>query len=414
MSNYPLDFDVDFTRSLYPDGIWDWSFFENAGGSFVPSSVISRLTAYMTETQVQPGAEYPASALAARRMADGHRLMAEMIGATPDEVTVSASTSINVYVLSHALRPLWQDGDEVIVAVQNHEANSGSWRRLADTGITIVEWPVDPVSGALDTATLAGLLTDKTRLVAFPHVSNIVGAINDVPAITRMVHDCGAMVCVDGVAFAPHRAVDVKAWDVDFYLFSFYKVFGPHMGCLYGKKERLLEARGQYHYFIGEDETAKKLNPSGPQHEMIASLCGISDYFDALADHHLNQKPNSLHDRVKAVCDIAARHEEELAQRFVDVVQSNPKIRLIGPATADLNTRVPTFSFVIEGLKSADVCKHLLDHKVAASHGHFYAKRLIEALGIDDSEDGVVRASMAHYTSMDDVERLTTGLEKLL
>lgn len=407
-------FDVDFARNQFPSGVWDWSFFENAGGSFVPTSVIDRLTTYMTETQVQPAALYPASALAAERMADGHRLMAEMIGAAPDEVTVSASTSINVYVLSHALRPLWQEGDEVIVAVQNHEANSGSWRRLADTGIKVIEWPVDPVSGAMSTDTLASLLTDKTRLVAFPHVSNILGAINDIAAITRMVHDAGAMVCVDGVAYAPHRAVDVKAWDVDFYLFSFYKVFGPHMGCLYGKKERLLEARGQYHYFIGEDETAKKLNPSGPQHEMIASLVGVADYFEALATHHLPERPNSLHDRVKAVYELAARHEEGLAKRFVDFASSKKKLRLIGPKTGNHDERVPTFSFVVEGLRSGEISERLLAYKLSLSNGNFYAKRLIEAVGIKDSEDGVVRVSMAHYTSAEDVDRLIAGLDAVL
>jgi len=411
--NKPI-FDVEFARSQFPSGLWDWSFFENAGGSYVPTSVINRLTAYMSETQVQPAALYPASALAAERMADGHRLMAEMIGAAPDEVTVSASTSINVYVLSHALRPLWQEGDEVIVAVQNHEANSGSWRRLADTGIKIIEWPVDPLTGAISNDTLAGLLSDKTRLVAFPHVSNILGAINDVVGITRMAHDAGAMVCVDGVAYAPHRAVDVKAWDVDFYVFSFYKVFGPHMGCLYGKKERLLDARGQYHYFIGEDQTAKKLNPSGPQHEMIASLVGIADYFETLATHHLPERPNSLHDRIKAVCDVAARHEEALAQRFLDFIAAKPNIRLIGPNTASHADRVPTFSFVVDGLRSGELCERLLSRKVGLSNGHFYAKRLIEAVGIADSEDGVVRASMAHYTTLNDVDRLIEGLDGAL
>ncbi len=407
-------FDVAFARRQFPSGVWDWPFFENAGGSFVPTSVIDRITAYMTETQVQPGALYPASSLAADRMAEGHRLMAEMIGAAPDEVTVSASTSINVYVLAQALRPLWQDGDEIIVAIQNHEANSGSWRRLADTGIKIVEWPVDPVTGAMEIETLGELLTSKTRLVAFPQVSNILGAINDVPAITKVVHDAGAMVCVDGVAYAPHRAVDVKAWDVDFYLFSFYKVFGPHMGCLYGKKERLLQARGQYHYFIGEDETAKKLNPSGPQHEMIASLTGIADYLEALATHHLPTPPNTLHDRVKAVYELAGRHEEHLAQRFVDFMASKPTVRLLGPNSGDYDVRVPTFSFVVDGIKSEDICQRLLPYKVGVSHSHFYAKRLVEALGIADPEDGVVRASMAHYTSDEDVTRLIDGLDQIL
>jgi len=407
-------FDVDYSRTLFPPTIWDWSFFENAGGSFVPTSVIERLTSYMTETQVQPGAVYPASARAADRMAEGHRLMAAMIGADDDEVTVSASTSINVYVLARALRPLWADGDEVIVAVQNHEANSGPWRRLAETGINVVEWPVDPETGALDTNVLQGLLTDRTRLVAFPHVSNILGAINDVTAITSMVHDAGALVCVDGVAYAPHRAVDVKAWNVDFYLFSFYKVFGPHMGCLYGKRQLLLEAKGQYHYFVGEDETALKLLPSGPQHEMISSLTGIADYFEALAAHHLDVPPNDFHARIKAVSALASGHEEKLADKFLDFISSKPNVRLIGPASSDSSVRAATFSFTVKDMPSAEVPSAMLADRVAISNGHFYAKRLVEAVGVKDAADGVVRVSMAHYTSMEDVDRLIRGLDRIL
>ena len=406
-----IEFDADFARGLFPSGLWRWAFFENAGGSYVPNSVIERVCAYMTESQVQPGGAYPASDLAARRMADGHEAMAAMIGAEPSEVTVAASTSINVYVLAHALRPLWAEGDRVIVSVQNHEANSGPWRRLAETGIEVVDWPVDPVTGAL--SDLEPLLTGRTRLVAFPHVSNILGAINDVAAITRLVHGAGALVCVDGVAFAPHRAVDVKAWDVDFYLFSFYKVFGPHMGCLYGKKELLARAKGQSHYFIGEEETARKLNPAGPQHEMIAALAGIADYLEALAAHHLDLPPNDFHGRVKAVMEIATAHEETLARRFADFAAGKPGLRLIGPESGDAAIRAPTFSFVVDGVPSAEIPPRLLADRVAVSNGHFYAKRLVEAVGIGDADDGVVRASMAHYNTLEEVDRLIAALDRI-
>ncbi|MDA0997550.1 MAG: aminotransferase class V-fold PLP-dependent enzyme, partial [Proteobacteria bacterium] len=284
--------DVNYCRAQFPAKCWDWAFFENAGGSFVPKSVIERMTAYMSECQVQPGAPFPASELAAERMADGHRKMAEIIGAEPDEVVIGPSTSANIDVLARSLRPTWRDGDEVIVTNLNHEANSGPWRRLAVSGIRIVEWPVNPDTAQLDLNLLDRLLTDRTRLVALPHVSNITGDINDIEAVTATAHAAGAMVCVDGVALAPHRAIDVKALGVDFYAFSFYKVYGPHIGCLYGKKERLLEARGQHHYFIGEDAIPYKMNPAGPQHEMIASLVGIADYIDALAKHHLDEPPN--------------------------------------------------------------------------------------------------------------------------
>ena len=227
--------DLEFVRAQFPENHWNWAFFENAGGAYVPHSVIQRISAYMSETQVQPGYPYPESSDAAERMNLGHRLMADFVGAQLEEVTVSASTSFNVYVLAQALRHLWAAGDEIIVATLNHEANSGPWRRLEEFGLKIIEWPIASDTAELDIDVLRQLLNEKTQLVAFPHVSNIAGNINDVGSITELAHAAGALVCVAGVAYAPHRALSVKEWDVDFYLFSFYKVFGPHMGCLYGK-----------------------------------------------------------------------------------------------------------------------------------------------------------------------------------
>jgi selenocysteine lyase/cysteine desulfurase len=376
-----------FVRAQFPAPLWEWSFFENAGGIYVPRSVIERITAYMTECQVQPGSNFPLAAKAQERMNAGHARMAAMIGAEPDEV---------------------------IVAIQNHEANSGPWRRLAAGGIKMLDWPVHPETGMLDTAVLSNLLGERTRLVAFPHVSNILGAINDVPAITRMVHAAGAEVCVDGVAFAPHRAVDVKAWDVDYYLFSFYKIFGPHMGCLYGKMEKLVAAANQGHYFFADDDTTHKLNPAGPQHEMIASLQGIDDYFEALAGHHLKSPANDPLSRQRNLFDLVAAHEEKLARRFLDFVNSRDDIRLLGPADASLATRVATFSFTVEGRRSAEIPPLTAKHRVGVSSGHFYAKRLVEALGIVDANDGVVRASMAQYNTLDEVDRLVEALDAAL
>jgi cysteine desulfurase family protein (TIGR01976 family) len=403
-----------FVRGQFPANLWEWAFFENAGGSYVPRTVIDRLNAYMNETQVQPGSHFPGAAKAMERMNAGHDRMASMIGAEPDEVIVAASTSINVYVLAQALHPLWSEGDEVIVAIQNHEANSGPWRRLSASGIKILDWPVHPETGALDIRVLDDLLSDKTRLVAFPHVSNILGAINDVAAITKKVHAAGAQVCVDGVALAPHRAVDVKAWDVDYYLFSFYKIFGPHMGCLYGKKENLVAAANQGHYFFADDDTGHKLNPAGPQHEMIASLQGIDDYFEALAGHHLPAAPNGALERQLALYELVAKHEEALAKRFLDFIASKPNVRLLGPAEPSRDVRVPTFSFTIEGKSSSEVSPITAEHRVAVSHGHFYAKRLVEAMGIENPNDGVVRASMAQYNTIEEVDRLIEALDRAI
>ncbi len=406
--------DVAFCRDQFPPHCWDWAFFENAGGSFVPKSVIGRLTAYMSECQVQPGAPFPTSTLAAERMADGHRKMANMIGADIDEVVIGPSTSANIDVLSRSLRPLWAEGDEVIVTNLNHEANAGPWHRLAATGIKVVEWPVNPETAELDTDLLRQLLSEKTRLVAFPHVSNITGNINDVPSITKTVHDAGAQVCVDGVAFAPHRFVDVKAWDVDYYAFSLYKTFGPHIGMMYGKKEHLLAARSQHHYFIPESETSYKMNPAGPQHEIIASLVGVADYIDIVAKQHFDTVPEDETERTRAVFALFAAHEEELSRVFVTWVNAKNNVRLVGRASAASADRAPTFSIVVDGNRSEDIARAVEKDKIAIRHGDFYAKRLVEAVGIEDADDGVVRCSMAHYNTLTEVQRLVDALERAI
>ncbi len=406
--------DLDFVRAQYPANHWQWAFFESAGGAFVPNSVVQRISAYMAETRVQPGYPFPESSDAAERINSGHTLMAEFVGAEPDEISITASTSFTVYVLAQALRHQWQVGDEIIVATLNHEANSGPWRCLAEFGLTIIEWPPGSETVALDPDGLDQLLNERTRLVAFPHVSNITGTINDVKAITEKVHAADAMVCVDGVAYAPHRAMRVKDWDVDFYLFSFYKLFGPHLGCLYGKRERLQQAKGQYHYFFEESDLAHKMNPAGPNHESIASLVGIADYFDALYSHHFDGQETSFFRRTQLLYGLIAGHEQILAEKFLDFVNSNPDIRLVGSGESQKNCRVPTFSLVCEKMASKEIALAVARDKVAISHGHFYAKRLLDNLQISNTTDGVVRCSMAHYNTSEEVKQLTCSLDRIL
>lgn len=368
----------------------------------------------MRETQVQPGAPYAPSALAADRMSEGHRLMAEMIGATVDEVLITPSTSLNAYVLMKAIKGWWPKGGRIIVSDLNHEANASPWYRLAEEGFDVVAWPITPDTAELDMDALDAMLTDDTRLVAFPHVSNITGDINDVAAITKKVHGVGGLVCVDAVAYAPHRAIDVKAWDVDFYLFSFYKVFGPHMGCLYGKREHLVAAENQYHYFVPADDVHRKLNPAGPQHEMIASLVGVADYLDALAAHHATEPANTFYGRVNQVFELAADHEAQLAETFVDFITSKPGVRLLGRQSGDRAARCATFSFVKDGQSSAAICRAVEVDKVAVRNGDFYAPRVLKGAKINNLQDGVVRCSMAHYNSAADVARLLSALDRIL
>ena len=404
--------DLDFVRRQFP-GIDDWAFFENAGGSLVPQTVIDRVRAYMTETQVQPGAGFPASALAAERHDEARRLMAAMINASPDEVIIGISTTMNMYVLAHALRPWFEPGDEIVVTDLDHEANSGAWRRLAEAGVVVREWRLDPDSAELEVAALKALLTERTKLVCFTHCSNITGSIHDVAAITRLVHDAGALVCVDAVAYAPHARLDVRALDVDFYAISLYKCFGPHLSLMYGKREHLARAQPQNHYFLGAENPPLRFNPGGPNHELTAALPGVIDYFDTVHAHHFPGSNAALDERLGAVFGLVAAHEEALAAPFVDFLASKPNVRLIGRATADRRRRAPTFSFVVEGRDSEAFPAHLLKHKVAIRAGDFYAARCIDAIGAR-AQNGVVRASMVHYNTVEEVDRLIRALDEVI
>jgi selenocysteine lyase/cysteine desulfurase len=241
---------------------------DNAGGSVTPSQVSERAQRYMAEHMVQLGASYPLSASAQERVSEGVQAAATLVGAMPSEVVIGPSTTMNVLVLSLALRPLWRAGDEVVVSELDHEANIGAFRHLEQTEIRVRTWPMHRETASLRLEELLPLLNPRTRLVAFTHCSNIVGRIHDVAGITSAVHDAGADVCVDGVAYAPHRLLDLHALGVDYYLLSLYKVFGPHLGLLFGKRDKLLLARGVNHYFIEEDAIPYKLQPGNVNHEL--------------------------------------------------------------------------------------------------------------------------------------------------
>lgn len=403
-----VNLDADFARRQFPAPCWDVAYLENAGGSYAPQSVIDRVVSFMTETQVQPCWPFPSSIRAGARMEEGQRAMAALVNADPDEVTIGQSTRGNVYILAQAIRPLLKPGDEIVVTNLDHEANVGPWRRLAEGGIVVKEWRVDPETAELRVEGLEKLLTDRTRLVCFVHCSNITGAVHDAARIVKMAHDAGAWACVDGVAFAAHRPTDVKALDADFYLLSFYKLFGPHISMLYGKRERLEAVANQNFFFRGD--IRRKLNPGDPSFELTPALTGIADYFDALYLHHFPQPRNDLRSRAEAVFGLIARHEEALAARFLDYARSEKRITLLGPATPDPACRAPTFSFRVAGRKSSEFPPALAARGVAIASGGFGVYRLMRALGLD-YEDGVVRASMVHYNTPEEVDRLVAGLE---
>jgi len=404
--------DVEFCRSQFPPLRRELVYLENAGGSYVPQQVIDRMNDYMNDTQLQPCWSFAESKLADDRISRGTQAMAELINADVDEIVVGPSTTLNVYVLAQALRAIWSDGDEIIVTNQDHEANGGAWRRLAERGITVREWKMDPVTGDLSLDELDELLGSKTRLVCCPHVSNIVGSVNDVAEITARAHRAGALVCVDGVATVAHTLPDVKEIGCDFYLFSAYKLYGPHLAVLYARREHI-EAAGNQNHFFHENNIPGKLNPGGTNYESAAALEGVQQYIDAVHGRHFESHGGGFSERARDVYRLFRDQEAALMAPFVEYVSGRSDIRLIGRATSDPASRAPTFSFVVEGRSSEAIANMLGEQGFAVGWGSFYADRCVEGLGIDPA-DGVIRVSMTHYNTVDEVQRFIQTLDRII
>ena len=405
--------DVEFVRTQFPALQSDWAFFDNAGGSVPPRTVIDRVASYMSRYGMQLGASYAASAEAASLVAAGRKAAAELINAEPEEIILGASTTMNTFTLARAIAPWFTAGDEVIVTNLDHESNIGAWRRLEEGGVVIKEWRFQPETMALELHDLDALLTPRTRLVCFTQCANVVGRVHDAAAFTRRIHDAGALSLVDGVAYAPHRRVDVKDLDADFYLVSLYKVFGPHVGLLYGKKEHFLSARNINHFFFADTEVPYKLQPGSVNHELTASLPGILDYLDTVDAHHFPGQAGERAARMERVFGLFERYEEELARPLLEFLSGKKGVHILGPATAAREVRVPTIAFTVEGRDAASIPPLLDPQRLAVRYGSFYAYRAMRDLGLL-ATNGVVRVSLAHYNTHAEVRRLIAALDAAL
>ncbi|MEY8802654.1 aminotransferase class V-fold PLP-dependent enzyme [Leisingera sp. XS_AS12] len=403
--------DIDFVRAQFPafsePSLQGQAFFENAGGSYTCRQVIDRLTRFYTQRKVQPYAPYEASRLAGAEMDEARSRLAALMGVATEELSFGPSTTQNTYVLAQAFRQFLKPGEAIVVTNQDHEANSGPWRRLADAGIEVREWQIDPQTGSLDPAQLENLLDDKVRLVCFPHCSNVVGEINPVAEITAIAHAAGAFVCVDGVSYAPHGLPNVDDLGADVYLFSAYKTYGPHQGVMVIRRVLGELLPNQAHHFNG-DTLYKRFTPAGPDHAQVAACAGIADYFEALAAHHGHQGDAAgtgafVHDLMRA-------HEVDLLQPLLDRLVARNDLRLLGPS--DASRRAPTVALAL-GRPAEPVAAHLAEFGIMAGGGDFYAQRPLEAMGVDPAQ-GVLRISFTHYTSSAEVEKLTEALDRVL
>ncbi len=402
--------DIQHLRSHFPALASGVVFLENAGGSQVPACVSDAIHTYMRETYVQLGAGYPLSQKCTATVEAAHDFARTFMNVKRGHAIIGPSSTALLNMLAGCYGQILDQGREIILAETGHEANLGPWKRLERFGLKVRWWKMDTKTYECPLSALEKLLNERTALVALPHVSNLLGGIVDLPAVVKAAHAHGARVVADGVAYAPHRAIDVDAWDVDWYVYSNYKVYGPHMAVLYGRDDALAELPKANHFFVPDDELPYAFEPGGASHEGCAGLLALGEYMKVLA----GADPGSPCDRQVVVDAFTAAEtlEAPLIERLLAYLNAKEGVRVIGSCESGPD-RVGTIGFVREGMTSRSIAEALDRSEVAVRHGHMYAWHLCKALEMD-LEDGVPRVSFVHYNTMEEIERLIELLDEIL
>ncbi|KAI0302464.1 PLP-dependent transferase [Multifurca ochricompacta] len=411
----------DTARVYFPALRSGFVFADNAGGSQCTKLVAERIFDYLLNTNVQPGADYPISVESTRCIAAGPVAAAELFNAaSPDEIVFGATSTMNLENLARSLEKDILDDEEIVVTGE-HEANVGPWKKLAARkGLTLKHWrprttdPSNPYSLTLDVEDLLPLISAKTRIVAFVACSNILGSIVPVKAIVTAARSRAVELgvrkiefSVDCVAYAPHRRMNVQDWDVDYAVFSFYKLFGPHISALYARAASLRSSISALtHHFLSVDTVGYKLQPGGPGYELVYGAAGVPTYLKGLT-------PAGT---LEATFIASAVHEHVLSERLLGFLRGYaPRVLIVGDPLNG-SSRVPTISFVVKGILSRDVVRACDETgTIGIRYGHFYAYTFINELDPKiDIQDGVVRVSLVHYNTLEEVDRIIIALRGVL
>ncbi|KAE8447498.1 hypothetical protein EG329_010628 [Mollisiaceae sp. DMI_Dod_QoI] len=411
-------FDVTSARSRFPALKQPQVYFDNAGGSQTLGSVIDSICAYLSGTNVQLGASYAVGQKSTALYGQGYAAAAKYINASPENIVLGSSTTQLFRNLSITLA--FPPGSEIIISKIDHEANIAPWVSMAQNSDLKVKWwtPKTKENPKLLASDLKELLSEKTVLVTCTHASNILGTIHDIKTIAETVHTIpGALLCVDAVAYAPHRKLDMQELGADFYCFSWYKVrkdpryltlankwkvYGPHISMLYASKKGLEAVKSLGHFFNPSATLADKLGFAGSCYELTASLPSVIEYFGSNPTEHW---------------DGIVKHEFELQSVLINYLNARSDVTICGETDPDSKKRVSTISFVVQGKKSQDVVEAVdkaTNGEMGIRWGGFYSNRLIEeVLGLD-SKDGVVRVSMVHYNTLEEVNQLLGIFDQVL
>ncbi len=415
-----MKYDIDAIRAQFPalDRVvngFPAVYFDSPGGTQVPQRVIDKLVAYLIEQNANSGGVFVSSIETDEMILNARKAFADLFGCAWNEVSFGEnSTAIN-FRLSQAIARDLQPGDEIIITDIDHDANRSPWEVLAERGIVIKSVVVDPVTCTLNMEDYKNKLSSKTKVVAFNYASNAVGTITDAKEMIGLAHQAGAITVVDAVHYALHGVIDVKDIDVDYMFCSAYKFFGPHVGVLYSKHDRLDKLR-TLKVSAQKNSVPEKFETGTLNHEGIAgaaeALAFIADVGTKHAEY-LKENESGLSDRRKnLVCGMRAfeGYEMPMARYFKNELMKISGITLYGPPDTQLCTS--TISFRLKGMAPAAVAKLLAEKGIFVWAGGFYVVALMRLFGVSET-GGLVRIGLAPYNTMEEIERTLAAIRDI-
>ena len=379
---------VDAVRERFSALRQPLAFFDGPGGTQVPDSVIDAISDYLRESNANIGAPYGTSQRTDALVDRSHEAAADFLNATTEEVAFGPNMTTLNFALTRTAGREWAAGDEIVCTKLDHDGNVAPWLELARDRNLVVKFAEIDDECRLDIDHLQSLLSDRTRVVAFPYASNAVGTVTPVAEIAALAHEAGALAWVDAVHYGPHGPIDVQEIGADVLVCSPYKFFGPHMGLAFGRKE-LLESFRPYKVRPSANEpVGRRFETGTSQHELLAGFVAAVEHIQWMG------------------WDYVLEHEHTLGQRFLEGLPDN--CELYGIRT--MEGRVPTFAFNVAGRKPEEVAVQLGDAGYAVWHGNYYAVEIFDRLGLPD---GAVRVGICSYNTADEVDGLLGELRAL-
>jgi cysteine desulfurase family protein (TIGR01976 family) len=400
-------FPIDHVRAAFPALQDDFIFFDNAAGAQSPKTVLDAVADHLLHRNVQRGGRYRQSQEVDAAIARARESVALLVNARhPDEISFGMNATSFMRLISIAIGQSLRERREIIVTDLDHEANIAVWLALEREGAKIVWWNFRE-DGRLHAEDLEKLLSPRTRIVACTLASNAIGSVLDVAEVSRRAHFAGAEVFIDAVHYGPHGPLDVQAFDCDYLVCSGYKIFSPHMGFLWGRRETL-DALPTFREDFVPDTTPAKLEIGTYIYENVAGMDAAVRYLEELG-RRVDPAATVRRAALVAGMESIRNYEAQLSRAMLDAL-SNVEATIYGITAPDqVSLRTPTLCFNLPGISPEKVTESLAQQNIGVRDGHMYSPRLMKRLGLT-KESGAVRASLVHYNTMEEIHRFQNAL----